>query len=60
MTHNLDRMNQRNFQPLEGAESRADVLKEKFSLSSPKINDSQFRKSKHWYGTLIWSSLHYI
>ena len=43
----LDRMNQGDFQPLRGAQSQSDVLKEKFSLTATNIDDSKFRKSKN-------------
>ena len=47
MTYHLDKMGQGDFQPLEGAKSQSDVLKENFGLTSANINDSQFRKSKY-------------
>ena len=40
-------MNQGDFQPLSGAQSQSDVLKEKFNLTTRNIDDSQFRKSKN-------------
>lgn len=53
MTHNLDRMNQSDFQKLRAAQSQADVLKDTFNILSPTISDNEFKKSKHWVITKV-------
>ena len=56
MDHNLgepERMNQGDFQQLRHAEPRSDVLKEIFNLTSSKVNDADFRRSKYWIITRV-------